>query len=68
LSTISRYFKKGYNNESDFTQTQQKEEDRLINEETKKMLDEVIKFKTNAYNKFKANKIEDAMKDYFTVN
>jgi acyl-CoA-binding protein len=45
----------------------QEEDINIINEEIKKMLDEVVSFKTNAYNKLKANKIEDAKKDYFSV-
>ena len=38
----------------------QEEDLKLINEEIKNMLDEVVSYKTNAYNKLKANKIEEA--------
>lgn len=43
------------------------EENKLINCEIKLMLDEVVKYKTKAYNKFKMNRIEEAMREYVNV-
>jgi hypothetical protein len=56
------------NNEYNFIDKENKlEEVKLINEEIKQMLEQVIEFKTNAYNKLKSNKIGEALKDYFSV-
>lgn len=39
----------------------------IINDEIKSMLDKVVGYKTNGHNKFKINKVDEAMKDYLNV-
>lgn len=82
LSSISKYFKRGgakYNENIFYDKnfnpqnnqinvvTDNPEDLREINMEIKDMLDKVMDYKARAYLSFKANKINDAMKDYANV-
>ncbi len=82
LSSISKYFKRSAKyNENIFYDKNFNPENNSINilsdniyevkeikKEIKEMLEKVMEFKTKAYLHFKANKINDALRDYSNVN
>jgi len=83
LSSISKYFKRGsikYNENIFYDRNFNPENNQIniindnideikeINKEIKEMLDKVMDFKSKAYLSFKANKINEALKDYTNVN
>lgn len=82
LSSISKYFKRGsakYNENIFYDKNFNPENNQInviaenvedvkeINKEIKDMLDKVMDYKAKAYLSFKANRINEAMKDYLNV-